>query len=169
MKDNDTKSKIKKHPSMNTNNRLSYLENYDDLLKYKKKTKIKQEKVLSPKVRYIIYFLFSALNLVVNMDSGNIPAAPETIILDLDIDKTQLGAFGSLVSTGTFIGGIISFTIINVVSRKWTLLFCLFGIVACLFTFPISSNIALLYTNRVVAGVFMVRFQLLIIKLYFYT
>lgn len=176
---NDSKNNIKnKKASFNSNNRLSYLEKYDDLALYnqqlnfdenakkanclnvinKDKEKDSTHTHLPTKARYFIYLFFSFVNIVVNMDSGNIPSAINQISNDLNIKKVQVGAFGSLVSSGTFVGGIISFTVINKLSRKWTLLFCNIGIFACLFTFPISENIYLLYINRVVVGIFMVRY-----------
>jgi hypothetical protein len=172
---NDTE---KNKASFNSNNRLSYLEKYDDIVLYKQLSNENNEKKdtdvhlnvgvkekeeenkqtnLSTKARYFIYLFFSFVNIVVNMDSGNIPSAINQISTDLNIKKVQVGAFGSLVSFGPFVGGIISFTVINKLSRKWILLLCNLGIFACLFTFPISNNIYLLYVNRVIVGVFMVR------------
>jgi hypothetical protein len=173
MKNDKTNQKA----SFNSHNRISYLEKYDDLALYYNQSnretiensnknnlakncnedKVKGSTYLSTKARYIIYLFFSFVNIVVNMDSGNIPSAINQISNDLEIKKVQVGAFGSLVSFGTFVGGIISFTVINKVSRKWILLLCNLGIFSCLFTFPISNNIYLLYINRVIVGVFMVR------------
>jgi len=179
-----------KKTSSSSNNRLSYLETYDDINIHnnnitninKKKTSILSAKSkqaledydeeeidnikLSKASRYFIYILFSFINIVINMDSGNIPAATNKISDDLKIDDKSLGAFGSLVSVGTFLGGIISFSIINTISRKYTLIVANIGIIACLFTFPISSNLILLYGNRIIVGIFQVSFNLIsIIKL----
>ena len=114
--------------------------------------------ILSNSLRYSIYILFSFVNIVVNMDSGNIPAATIQIRNDLKINDKMLGLFSSLISFGTLIGGIISFSIINIVSRKWTLIVTCIGIVACLFTFPMTDNLGLLFTNRIICGIFMVNF-----------
>lgn len=152
----------KDNNSDGTDNRLSYRVSYEEINSHAQEKKIIEEKEklkhieLSKKWRYLIYSLLCFINIVVNMDSGNIPAATTSIADDLNISKQQVGAFGSLVSVGTFVGGIISFSIINLVSRKWTLIICLAGVVACLFTFPLSKNIALLYGNRILVGIFQV-------------
>lgn len=148
--------------SNGTDNRLSYRVSYDEINSHANEKKQSEEKngskniELSKKWRYSIYSLLCFINIVVNMDSGNIPAATTTIADDLNISKQQVGAFGSLVSVGTFVGGIISFSIINLISRKWTLIISLLGVVVCLFTFPLSKNIALLFGNRILVGIFQV-------------
>jgi hypothetical protein len=114
------------------------------------------EIIFNSRSRISIYVLFLLINIVINMDSGNIPAATNQISADLKIDDKSLGAFASLVSLGTFFGGIISFTIINSIPRKWTVIVANIGVCVCLFTFPISNNIVLLYVNRIVVGIFQV-------------
>ena len=147
--------KSDKPPSnTNTENLLSYKQNYEIIKDTNNMPKVE----LSKAMRYSIYILFSFINIVVNMDSGNIPAATDKIREDLKINNKEIGLFSSLISSGTFIGGIISFSIINVLSRKWTLIISNIGIVACLFTFPMTNNVGLLFTNRVVCGIFMVVF-----------
>ena len=108
--------------------------------------------------RYLVYFLFSLINIIVNMDSGNIPPAADLISKDFDVNDAQLGLFASFVSTGTFVGGIISLSIINIFSRKITLIICNLIIAILLYIFPVFSNIVVLYLNRVLVGIVMVCF-----------
>ena len=110
----------------------------------------------------LIYSLITIINLIVNMDSGNVLPVINEVKYDLGINSTQVGAFSSLVSLGTFIGGLVSFTIIDKYSRKLILFFANLGIVVCLFTFPMNifNNIWILFLNRILVGGFMVRLRL---------
>lgn len=110
----------------------------------------------SRRSRYCVYILLSIINIIVNMDSGNILPATELIIRDFNVNNTQLGSFASFVSLGTFVGGIISLSIINIFSRKATLIICNIMIAVLLYTFSVFSNIAILYFNRILVGIFMV-------------
>lgn len=111
--------------------------------------------------RYLVYALFATINIMVNMDSGNIPPATLEISQDLNITDRELGGFASFVSFGTFIGGIISLSIINLFSRKLLLLLANALIAVALFTFPIFFELYILYFNRVIVGIFMVSMILL--------
>jgi hypothetical protein len=143
--------------TVNTVNKLSYREkDYLSGNALKNENINDDEIVFNSGSRISIYVLFLIINIVINMDSGNIPAATKEISADLDINDKSLGAFASLVSLGTFFGGIISFSIINSISRKWTVIVANIGACAMLFTFPISNNIFLLYGNRIVMGIFQV-------------
>ena len=144
-------------PIVDEQNALSFKENYKGTEALKTKTSKKSNKI-SKGTRITIYILFSIINIIVNMDSGNIPPAIDQVKKDLKTFDPQIGAFPSLVSTGTFIGGMISFSIIDRVSKKWMLIIANSGIVACLFTFPIEllSHISILFINRILVGMFMV-------------
>lgn len=98
-------------------NRLSYLDNYEEIAKYKKKIKSKKNKqnkksnfddskdvILSRGIRWFLFFLFIILQILMNVDHGTFPAATEEIRKDLDIDDNILGIFGSLVFLGNLIG-----------------------------------------------------------------
>jgi predicted MFS family arabinose efflux permease len=147
-------SEDRKNNNKDSGHMLSYKDTYDEL----DNTKIKAEKKkkFSKASRYLIYILFTLINIIVNMDSGNIPPATTEITKDLNITDRELGGFASFVSTGTFLGGIVSLTIINSFSRKLILILANLLIVGCLFTFPIFFKLYILYINRVFVGVFMV-------------
>lgn len=113
-------------------------------------------KKISKFVRYSVYIMFTIINIIVNMDSGNIPPVIKDVAHDFDISEATVGAFASLVSFGTFLGGMISFSVIDLFPRKLILIIANLGISLCLFTFPISKNIALLFINRIFVGIFMV-------------
>lgn len=113
-------------------------------------------KKISKCVRFSVYIMFTLINIIVNMDSGNIPPVIKDVALDFDISEATVGAFASLVSFGTFLGGMISFSVIDLFPRKLILIFANLGIAICLFTFPISKNIVLLFFNRILVGTFMV-------------
>lgn len=116
-----------------------------------------KKKKISRSARISIYILFTFINIIVNMDSGNIPPAIAQVKQDYNVSDTQIGAFPSLVSTGTFIGGMISLSIIDKVSMKWLLIFANLGIAICLFAFSIDflSHISVLFINRILVGVCM--------------
>ena len=141
--------------TIKTFNRLSYQDkNYISSSDQNLKINNEEEIIINQGSRISIYVLFLLINIVINMDCGNIPAATNQISTDLNINSKSLGAFASLVSLGTFFGGIISFSVINSISRKWTVIIANIGVCVCLFTFPISNNIVLLYANRIVEGIF---------------
>jgi predicted MFS family arabinose efflux permease len=129
---------------------------------------IKDEKQISNIPIYLIYTLITLINLIVNMDSGNVLPVINEVKYDLGINSTQVGAFSSLVSLGTFIGGLVSFTIIDKFSRKLILFFANLGIVICLFTFPMNifNNIWILFLNRILVGGFMVSILYIICQVF---
>lgn len=98
--------------SDNTNN-LSYLDNYEEINKFKKKSNpnLKKNKniILSRYTRWFIFVLFILLAILMNFDHGTVPAATSEIKSDLDINDTILGIFGSLVFLGNMIGIICLF------------------------------------------------------------
>lgn len=105
---------------------------------------------------YFTYSFFTAINLLVNMDSGNIPPVTGQISDEFDIQSKEVGGLSSFVSIGTLIGGVISFSIIDIFPRKLVLFTfnCLIGL--CLFLFPMFKSSIILYINRIAVGVFMV-------------
>ena len=92
--------------SDNSNNRLSYLDKYDEINNFKKKVKKKKKSdiILSKMNRWIIFILFFITAIIVNMDHGTVPAATREIKIKLDIDNNTLGIFGSLVFLGNLLG-----------------------------------------------------------------
>lgn len=90
-------------------NRLSYLDSYDEIMNYKK-TKKKKSKyapvdiILPKKVRWFIFVLFFFIQTMINVDHGTIPAATNDIKDSLKIDDYILGVFGSLVFLGNLMG-----------------------------------------------------------------
>jgi hypothetical protein len=102
-----------------SNNRLSYLDSYEEISKYKKnrggrlnkefqkKERRAKELILSRTTRWILFFIFFIIQILMNMDHGTIPAATEDIRIDLNIDNKILGIFGSLVFLGNLIGTIL--------------------------------------------------------------
>ena len=107
-----------------SNNRLSYLDSYEEILMFKKnkggrkrekltKESNPKEVVLSRKSRWVLFTLFFVIQIIMNMDHGTIPAATEEIRKDLDIDDDILGIFGSLVFFGNLIGTFYLFIRFN--------------------------------------------------------
>jgi hypothetical protein len=110
-----------KKTSISTNgsdNRLSYLDNYEEISNFRKKRHAKNLKeyllnerngneiVLSKTSRWVLFFLLFLVQILMNMDHGTVPAATEDIRRDLNIDDDILGIFGSLVFLGNIIGTI---------------------------------------------------------------
>lgn len=99
-----------------SNNRLSYLDNYDELAKHNKHSgkvnrkvmkrvrKERKEVILSRGIRWFIFGVFINLAILMNYDHGTVPAATDEIRADLDITDDILGIFGSLVFLGNLIG-----------------------------------------------------------------
>jgi predicted MFS family arabinose efflux permease len=143
--------------SSDTYNRLSYQQRYDELNNYNKRESSKKKDVLlSRSIRWIIFIMFFITGVVVNLDHGTIPGATEEIQIDLNLDKTELGMFGSLVFLGNLIGALFSFTIINLVNRK-ILLICSLALNAlCLYSFILTKWYWFLLLNRVIVGIFQV-------------
>jgi len=107
-----------------SNNRLGYLDNYEEISRFKKnkgRRKLEdllgenyhKEVILSRKYRWVLFTLFFLVQILMNMDHGTIPAATEEIRKDLKIDDDVLGVFGSLVFLGNLIGTIYLFIRFN--------------------------------------------------------
>lgn len=155
MEINSTDKEIEQiaNTSHSDNNLLSFKDNYNlDNKKQRENNKVTFSKMSI----YLVYTLFAVLNILVNMDSGNIPPATVEISKDLDITDRELGGFASFVSFGTFIGGIISLSLINLFSRKLILIIANGLMAITLFTFPIFYQLYILYFNRIISGIFMV-------------
>lgn len=110
--------------------------------------------ILKPKMRWIIFFLFTNLNLLMNFDHGTIPAATEQLRDYLDLSDSKLGLFGSLVFLGTIIGSLISLTIINKFNRKFILMVFLILCGLSLFLFTKTTNYIFLCIDRIIIGLF---------------
>ncbi len=106
-----------KKNSYSSENRLSYKDNYEEIIRYKirssnQMTSSKFKEVLennkdiqlSRGTRWWLFVLFIVLQLLMNIDHGTFPAATEEIRTDLKIDDNILGIFGSLVFLGNLIG-----------------------------------------------------------------
>ena len=104
--------------------------------------------------RWILFFLFAIINLLMNFDHGTIPAATEQIRSFLNLSDSQLGLFGSFVFAGVIIGSLISMTVINICNRKYILMICLILCGISLFIFTITKAYVLLCIDRVIIGVF---------------
>jgi hypothetical protein len=107
-----------------SNNRLSYLDNYEEISRFKKNKgrrkrdtllgdNYQKEVILSRKSRWVLFTLFFLVQILMNMDHGTIPAATEEIRKDLHIDDDVLGVFGSLVFFGNLIGTFYLFIRFN--------------------------------------------------------
>ena len=110
--------------------------------------------IINRKIRWLIFSLFIALNLLMNFDHGTVPAATEQLRNYLDLDDSELGLFGSLVFLGVIIGSLISLTIINTFNRKYILMACLILCGLSLFLFTKTKQYILLCIDRVIIGIF---------------
>lgn len=110
--------------------------------------------VMNRKIRWILFFIFVIINLLMNFDHGTIPAATEQIRNHLFLSDSELGIFGSLVFIGVIIGSLISMTIINLFNRKYILMICLILCGLSLFIFTRTKSYILLCIDRVVIGIF---------------
>ena len=110
--------------------------------------------IINRKIRWLIFSLFIALNLLMNFDHGTVPAATEQLRNYLDLDDSELGLFGSLVFLGVIIGSLVSLTIINSCNRKYILMACLILCGLSLFLFTKTKKYILLCIDRVIIGIF---------------
>ena len=110
--------------------------------------------IISRKIRWVIFFLFLMINLLMNFDHGTVPAATEQIMKYLGLNNSQLGLFGSLVFVGVIIGSLVSLTIINTFNRKYILMIFLILCTVALFLFTRTKEYILLSLDRVVIGIF---------------
>ena len=110
--------------------------------------------IINRKIRWIIFFIFMLINLLMNFDHGIVPAATEQLRNYLDLTDSELGLFGSFVFIGVIIGSLISLTIINTFNRKYILMVCLVLCGFSLFLFTVTKQYALLCIDRVIVGVF---------------
>ena len=110
--------------------------------------------VINRKIRWVIFFIFMIVNLLMNFDHGIIPAATEQLRNYLDLSDSELGLFGSFVFMGVIIGSLISLTVINTFNRKYILMICLILCGFSLFLFTITKKYVLLCIDRVVIGIF---------------
>jgi hypothetical protein len=110
-----------KKTSIGSDNRLSYQDNYEEIIRYKRgSTKSKKtfntrkidksdensEYILSRGTRWFLFSFFVILQVLMNIDHGTFPAATDEIKRDLNIMDHELGLFGSLVFLGITIGNI---------------------------------------------------------------
>ena len=49
--------------------------------------------IISRKIRWLIFFLFTIINLLMNFDHGTIPAATEQLRNHLNLNDSELGLF----------------------------------------------------------------------------
>ena len=72
---------------------------------------------------------------------------------DFKISERELGGLGGMVFFGNSIGCLCSFALISKVNRKYLLLATMSFDVLCLFFTTQTTNLILLYTCRIVAGI----------------
>lgn len=109
--------------------------------------------MLTKKKRMMIFLILTAVNILLNMDHGTIPAASVEIKNDLNINDTTLGTFGSLVYFGNLIGALFVTKMIDIFDRKvlsiaTTIINALF-----LFLFTKVTSRPFLFFIRVVVGI----------------
>ena len=63
---------------------------------------------LTRSFRSFVFVMATLTSIILNMDHGSIPAITNELRIDLSVNDTQLGAFGSLVYLGNFIGKYIN-------------------------------------------------------------
>jgi hypothetical protein len=109
-----------KKQSIGSENRLSYQDSYEEIIKYKKRSSNKSkatkntrrnpksddgsEYVLPRGTRWFLFSFFVLLQILMSIDHGTFPAATDEIKRDLKIEDHELGLFGSLVFVGITIG-----------------------------------------------------------------
>lgn len=149
----ETKSPLIENSESNANSQIIEGESKQSLNLTKEKS---QSNVfeLNRKIRWILFFLFAMLNLLMNFDHGTVPAATEQLKNYLNLSDSQLGLFGSLVFIGVIIGSLISLSIINTFNRKYILLIFLMLCGLFLILFTKTKYYILLCIDRIIIGIF---------------
>lgn len=112
-------------------------------------------------MEFLVFMLFFAVNILINMDHGSIPAATITIQHDLNLSKVELGAIGSLVYIGLTLGSFVAGFCFQKYSAKrlLSIMIALTGVSVALFPLLAEYNF-LLYAMRLLSGFGQVSFIL---------
>lgn len=108
---------------------------------------------LDRKTRFLLFFLLTGTNILINMDHGTIPAASNEIKSDLNITDTTLGTFGSLVYLGSFVGALVLMKLIDIINRKILVVASVIINAALIFSFTQVKFIIFLFANRILVGI----------------
>lgn len=108
---------------------------------------------LPKKERMKVFAVLTAMMILVNMDHGTIPAATTEIKRDMNISDTTLGAFGSLVFLGCFLGSFLLTKLIDHFSRRLLCIITMFTNAFLLWSFTEINFLPFLFVNRVLVGI----------------
>ena len=107
---------------------------------------------LSRVKRIVLFWILIVTSLLLNTDHGTIPAAIEEIQKDLDLNKKQVGTFGSSVYIGTAVGALFLSFFINKMNRRYMVAISFFFSGVLIFVFTYISDYWLLFINRFFVG-----------------
>ena len=106
---------------------------------------------ISRKIRWIVFLILCCVSILMGVDQG-ILSSTTNEFKETGMSEVQLGGLGGMIFLGTALGCIFSFLVINKINRKYLLLGTMSFDVLSLFFTTQTSNIALLYLCRVIAG-----------------
>lgn len=107
---------------------------------------------ISRNQRYILYGLLLLTSFLLNTDHGTIPAAIEEIQFALEIDKSQVGTFGSSVYMGVSVGALFLSFFINKINRKYMVGISFFCSGVLIFLFIFIKIYWILFIDRFLVG-----------------
>lgn len=102
--------------------------------------------------RYLLFTLMILTSFLLNTDHGTIPAAIEEIQNSLNIDKSQVGTFGSSVYIGVSVGALFLSFFINKINRKYMVAISFFCSGVLIFLFIFIKIYWILFIDRFLVG-----------------
>lgn len=115
----------------------------------------RQEQSYSPEARISIrkiYKIILFVNILINLDHGIIPAATTEIKRDLELNDVKLGILGSVVYAGLVCGSLLAGYLFQTYVTKHIICFMLALNCIALGLFPITNNMFLLSSSRLIVG-----------------
>ena len=124
-----------------------------DIKSHQKDSEKSQFISISRKIRWIVFSFIISLTIFMGLDQGILSSTTTELMNDFHMSERELGGLGGMVFFGNSIGCLCSFALISKVNRKYLLLATMSFDVLCLFFTTQTTNLILLYTCRIVAGI----------------
>ncbi|MCQ2821228.1 MAG: MFS transporter [archaeon] len=115
--------------------------------------KIKQQRItLRKSVRWVIYACLWNLSAQCVFSSGLISVSAKYIKAEIGLMDLEYGCMSSVHSIGKVLGSFFFFSLVNVINRKWIVIFC--GIMKALTVIPfaLTRNGNILLVLRLISG-----------------
>ena len=111
-----------------------------------------ENKEISRKSRYFIFFFLLFINLIIAIDQGTLSSSTTEVQIYYNLNSYFLGLLGSFIFLGTSFGCLTSFILINKMNRKIFLIIMILMDSLSLFIFLNTKNNFILLITRFFAG-----------------